>query len=209
MPKLIKQALLPLLIVFHLIGGVGMVFFDLEQFASLSMYNLLFSCFLLFLGQAKGVKNLFKLFIPVFLLGYFIEVVGVKTGYPFGSYMYGNALGVKLFEVPLIIGINWFMLVIGAGYMVKSLSKAFWIRIVLAASIMVLVDYPIEHMAATLDYWYWENDTIPARNFIGWFVIALIMQWLFNRIMIGSENKIAPWYIIVVTVFFIVLNICL
>lgn len=186
-----------------------MIFFDLEQFASLSMYNLLFSYLLIFLSQAKGRSEFIKLFIPVFLLGYFIEVLGVKTGFPFGTYVYGDALGVKLLDVPLIIGVNWFMLVMGAGYIVKSQFHSIWVRVIVAATIMVMVDYPIEQMASTLDYWSWEGDYIPVQNFVGWFAIALIMQWMFQKIMAKTENKLAPWYIVVVAVFFVMLNVFL
>lgn len=186
-----------------------MVFFDLEMFSSLSMYHLLFSFLLIFLAQQKGRSEFLKLFIPVFLLGYTIEVVGIKTGFPFGSYYYGEALGFKVFDVPLIIGVNWFMLVMGAGYIVNKWIKPQWLRVVLASLIMVAVDYPIEQMASTLDYWHWQNDDIPAQNFVGWFVIAVIMQWLFQRIMKDTENKLAPWYIVVVAVFFVMLNVFL
>lgn len=209
MPKVIQQALLPFLILFHLIGFTGMVFFDLEQFSALSMYHLLFCFLLIFLAQQKGKEAFFRLFVPVFLLGYFIEVVGIKTGFPFGTYRYGDALGVMVLDVPLIIGVNWFMLVMGAGYITDRWFAKDWLKIVIASLIMVAVDYPIEQMASTLDYWHWKDDQIPAQNFIGWFVIALLMQWLFQKLMKDTENKLAPWYIIVVAVFFIMLNVFL
>jgi len=39
--------------------------------------------------------------------GLAIEAVGVATGFPFGSYVYGDALGPKLLDVPLVVPLAW------------------------------------------------------------------------------------------------------
>lgn len=205
----ITKLTLPTLIIFHLIGLVGMIFFDLRQFASLSMYNLLLSLVLLCVAQISSKLNFVKLFIPVFAVGYAVEVLGVHTGFPFGNYHYGSSLGIKLFEVPLIIGVNWFMLVMGAGFLTQLFLKNRGVQILVSALIMVLVDFPIEQMASKLDYWHWEGDVIPVQNFAGWFVISVFMQWLFQLYMKGQKNILAVPYIIVVSIFFLMLNISL
>lgn len=205
----ITKLTLPTLVIFHLIGLVGMIFFDLRQFASLSMYNLLLSLVLLYVAQISSKLNFVKLFIPVFAVGYAVEVLGVHTGFPFGNYHYGSSLGIKLFEVPLIIGVNWFMLVMGAGFLTQLFLKNRGVQILVSALIMVLVDFPIEQMASKLDYWHWEGDIIPVQNFVGWFVISVFMQWLFQLYMKGQKNILAVPYIIVVSIFFLMLNISL
>src|SRR5689334_23098853 len=43
----------------------------------------------------------------VYALTLAAEVIGVATGAIFGAYSYGEVLGFKLLEVPLIIGLNW------------------------------------------------------------------------------------------------------
>ena len=40
------------------------------------------------------------------------EAIGVNTGLLFGTYEYGANLGFKIFGVPLIIGVNWTVLII-------------------------------------------------------------------------------------------------
>jgi putative membrane protein len=42
-------------------------------------------------------------------------MLGVHTGILFGNYKYGNALGLKLNDVPILIGINWFIVVYACG----------------------------------------------------------------------------------------------
>ena len=41
------------------------------------------------------------------LIGFIFEIIGVKTGLIFGHYKYCNGLGTKVFDVPLIISLNW------------------------------------------------------------------------------------------------------
>ncbi len=50
-------------------------------------------------------------FISIFLISYFVEVAGVRTGLIFGPYSYGRGLGLKLLDTPLLIGLNWVLLV--------------------------------------------------------------------------------------------------
>lgn len=209
MNKHIKTYTVPVLILFHLIGFAGMVFIDLERFALLSVYNLLLSVVLLFVSQVTSKANFLKLFVPVFVLGYLVELVGIITGFPFGDYHYGDALGFKLYDVPLIIGVNWFMLVMGSGFLVRKAVSNPWLQVICAALLMVVVDYPIEQMASTLDYWYWAGNNIPVSNFLGWFFVAIIMQILFVKYMYKERNHMAVPYLIIVSVFFVLLNLFL
>ena len=202
-----KGLLLAVLITFHLIGLFGMLFIDTGMFASLSLYNLLLSLALLLVAHQGSKTSFILLFIPVFIIGYTIELLGVQTGYPFGIYHYGEALGPKLFGVPPIIGVNWFMLAMGAGFLAKRLTSKPWIQVVISSLFMVGVDIPIEQLASALDYWYWKDNHIPIQNFLGWFMIALIMQVLFWKFMEEEKNHLAISYLLVVGVFFVILNI--
>ncbi len=184
-----------------------MVFINLERFAALSIYNLLLSVILLFISHASSQFNFLKLFIPVFVLGYLVELLGIVTGFPFGNYHYGEALGFKLYGVPLIIGVNWFMLVMGSGFLARKVVSNSWLQVLGAALLMVVVDYPIEQMASTLDYWHWEENNIPLSNFVGWFIVAIIMQVLFVKYMKRETNRMAVPYLVVVFLFFVLLNL--
>jgi putative membrane protein len=55
-----------------------------------------------------------------------LEVVGVKTGLIFGEYKYGSTLGIKLFEVPLIIGFNWVFVILGSISISRLITKMFF-----------------------------------------------------------------------------------
>jgi len=107
----------------------------------------------------------------------------------FGEYQYGAVLGFQVFEVPLIIGLNWFMLSYAIGAMVNR-----YVRIakpLIAAVLMVILDVIIEPVAVKLDYWSWVGDSIPLQNYLGWFVISLIIQFSFQQLLPQTHSKIA------------------
>ena len=44
--------------------------------------------------------------VLAYIVTFFLEVLGVSQGFVFGPYYYGDVLGPKLFNVPVIIGLN-------------------------------------------------------------------------------------------------------
>ena len=110
------------LVVFHLVGIIGINSASKDLFLQLTSLNLLLSCALVFINHTHYNKSFIWFCITLFLLGYVTEVIGVKSGIIFGEYIYGNTLGIKLLDVPLIIGINWLMLVYSVGTICLSFA---------------------------------------------------------------------------------------
>lgn len=201
-----------IMILFHLVGLLGIVFIDVDFFAGLSALNLLLSCILLFIDDEGPQKEFWQLFLLCFGLGYIVELIGITTGFPFGQYQYGENLGPLLFDVPLIIGLNWFLITMGAGFVSQELFSSRWARIVAAASLMVFVDFWIEPVADDLSFWRWGTewdypDYVPLYNYMGWFVVSVTMQYFFQRFMRLHINNLAIRYFFIVLTFFILLNI--
>lgn len=205
----VKRYAIALIIVLHLAGFVGMNIMEPEVFAGLTPFNLLLSAALIILGHNGSARSILTLFLITFFLGYAVELLGTQTGFPFGNYSYGSNLGPKLIGVPVIIGVNWFLMVMGSGFLLKVLSKNFLIQVIGAALIMMLVDLAIEPVAPVLDFWSWADGEAPLLNYIGWFFTALIMQFAFFKLIEQSRNILALTYFIAVTAFFILLNIAL
>ncbi len=200
--SLLRKYALHILILFHCIGFVGIAFINTEVFANLTLMNLLLSLLLVTICHEGDTKAFFGVFIFTWVLGYSVELLGIETGFPFGDYHYGFSLGPRLFDVPLIIGVNWFLMVLGGGYIAKRFIRHKAARVVVAALLMVAVDMLIETVAPQLNYWYWKDDVVPLANFIGWFAVAVIMQITFVTFMSSSTNKLAIPYMITVALFF-------
>ena len=198
-----NKILIGIIILFHLVGSVGLAIPSTKAyFLSLSSYNLLLSFLVVLI--APGLKRLrFYLFILfVFLIGYGVEWIGVHTHYLFGIYSYGKNLGFKLSGIPLIIGINWVVLILVThSISLKFLNHNIFTP-VLAAIFMVGLDFLIEPVAIKSDYWSWFENHIPVFNYVCWFFISLIIHFIYRKIGLTEQNTVYNCIYIVLVVFF-------
>ena len=96
----------------YIVGTIGLISpFTQPYFKLASSFNLWVSLILLLLFHQEYSKSFIMTVIGIFLVGFFIEVVGVHTGIIFGKYWYGETLGTKVLGVPLVIGANWLLLI--------------------------------------------------------------------------------------------------
>lgn len=193
------------IVILVILYGVGLSGILLPTFRSLvlplSAYNLLIS-FLILLNSYRWKKEILFASFLVFLIGFFVEWVGVHTSLLFGTYWYGANLGAKIIDVPFIIGINWAMLTLVCSAIGKSLVKSMLLQVVLSALLMTGMDWLMEPVAIKSDFWHWKNETIPVYNFICWFVVSLLTNWIFVKIAKPTLNKTAITLFILLTLFF-------
>lgn len=159
----------------------------------------------------KSYKSSGKLFlywiIITYVITFFLEVLGVKTGIVFGEYLYGSTLGLKLLEVPLIIGFNWVFVILGAISTAKLITKNNLIVSLIAAAIAVIFDFILEPVAIKLDYWQWSDNIIPLQNYAAWFVIAFFSSFFYTKLKVTIESKISIHYLSIQFVFFLFINL--
>jgi bisanhydrobacterioruberin hydratase len=198
-----KNIAIILLLIFHLVGTVGLCFdVCFSLFQSLSPFNLLLSLFLFVWANNDFKKKFFFLFLIVAFLGYFIEVVGVQTGLLFGEYYYGNTLGLQFFDVPLILGVNWFLLAVSFHGIVSHYSSKKWLIIFVSALLMVALDLLIEPVAMHLDFWQWQGDVVPFQNYFMWGLISAFMQWIICKFDLKFDKSICFGLIVAQVLFF-------
>lgn len=191
------------ILAFHLIGVAGTLFGPTSELTiSLTPLNLLLSAGLIFFTHAEPIKPLALFALISFVIGFSFEVVGVATGVIFGEYQYGPTLGWSWMNVPLVIGVNWFILSYCFAEIAGRLPLPFISRSFVGAVFMVLLDFLIEPVAVKLDYWQWTSGTIPIQNFIGWFVIALVIQFIANRVLGPIRNTLTIYLIISQIIYF-------
>ena len=182
-----------ILAVFYFVGVIGIIvpvtssfFLDLIPYALLLSFILL----VIFHDPKTDSKTLI-VFSGIYLFSFFVEVIGVNSGFIFGEYRYGNNLGIKFFNTPLIIGINWLFLVYITSSVTEKLKIPGILRIITASAIMLVYDIILEQVASSLDMWYWENDRIPLQNYLAWFILALIYHSAIKFLGIQIRNKLA------------------
>jgi len=191
------------LIFFHTIGLFLLGADWRQNFVFLTPYNLLLML-VVFLLASDRPKN-WGLYMAPIVLGYIIEVIGTNTGWPFGAYTYGTALGPRVLSTPLMIGVLWWVLIRAWFDLSDRWTQNAWVKSFITGTAMVLMDVLIEPVAIELGFWTWAEIEVPVANYISWFVLAT----LFARATAGgnTKNPQSPWVIAVLTVFFAVLNI--
>lgn len=199
--------LIVLLVIFYTVGIAGLTWDDYQAlFLGLTPLNLLLTLGLLKWADRDYGKRAVLAFVIVFLIGFWVEVAGVHTGVLFGEYNYGAPLGWKWLDVPLLIGVNWFLLGYGAAATAAYLVKNQWLKITLAAALMVALDVLIEPVAVQLDFWQWAGGNIPLKNYLMWFVTAWIVQLAFNLVGNRIDRKAGLYVFLIQVYFFALLN---
>jgi uncharacterized membrane protein len=148
-----------------------------------------------FLVVCLGVSNAF-------------ENLSILTGFPFGWYHYSDALGPKLFLVPLLIGPSYF----GVGYLSWTLARAVlgdddtrlagplsFATPAIASFIMVSWDLTIDPMMSTISgSWVWHNGGsyfgVPVSNFLGWYLTVYVFFQcfaLYARRRVATDTKVS------------------
>ncbi len=127
-----------------------------------------------YLGRRQATLSL----LALSAFGYAVETLGVATGFPYGPFYYGDALGYKLAGlVPYLLPVSYAPLVIGAvaaswGSPRRSLHA------LAAALLLVLMDAVLDPGAAALGFWVWPEGGayygVPASNYAGWLLSGLL-----------------------------------
>jgi putative membrane protein len=192
-----------------MVGLAGFIVppFDAIFLSIVPWHLLLMTIVILYSHNQPGGK--FLLFaLLVFVIGFMAEFIGVHTGWLFGSYTYGETLGSKLFNVPLMIGANWFLLIYATGVsMQRSRVKSMFFRIITGALILVLLDLLIEPIAIHFDYWHWATKNIPIKNYICWFLLSAVLLCIFEQFKFKLQSVVATVLLIMQFVFFMGLGI--
>jgi len=199
--------LIAIVVIFYSVGMIGTHIPNYRNsFFELSYFNLLLSFGILLASRVNMNKKFIGFLIFSFLIGMTVEWIGVHTGLLFGNYKYGENLGLKLFEVPLVIGLNWSMLTVITASFVDRIKSTMIIKILLAAALMTLFDALMEPVAITSDFWHWKGD-IPLYNYVCWFIVSLVLQAVYFRNQLAESNKVHDVLLFSMTVFFLSLLI--
>jgi bisanhydrobacterioruberin hydratase len=194
----------------YLAGMIGLSIPSTQAFFQfLTPFHLLSSFFFLILTQDKRNSAFWQFVLLAVLLGYFIEVLGVKTQMIFGAYQYQTTLGFKIFEVPPMIGINWFLMVFCAGVLIDKTFKSdknIILKSTFGATILTIFDYIAEPVAIDQNMWTWTFGVPPLQNYIAWFLVAFVLLFAFFRLKFTKNNPLAVALFIFQLIFFGVLR---
>lgn len=198
-----------LLPIFYLVGLIGhAVPATFPLMITLTPYTLLATAVVGYLPYAYAKESKLLLWaLATFLVTLFLEILGVKTGLVFGSYAYGDTLGLEFMGVPVLIGINWTLVILGTLTIVERLTKSVPVIMIATALITVVFDFIMEPVAIALDYWAWEGGPIPLQNYVAWGIISFVFAGLFKFMGLTNRRPLPLVILATQTVFFLGLRI--
>jgi putative membrane protein len=224
-PKVQKQQVATFIaLLFHVSGFLGMLTSYKGWFIANTSLNLLIM-FGLILWTHPGKNRAFLAFLFIaFVTGMITEIIGVNTGWLFGGYEYGKTLGEGLFNVPWLIGFNWFTITYCCGIVFSHLQSWFFARSPAAAAMLsaqsrffsfvidgatmaTIFDFLLEPVAVKLGYWRWlPHGEIPFTNYLCWFLISGLLLTVFKLLSFPKRNQFAVHLLIIEALFFLAIR---
>lgn len=168
------------------------------------IFNLLLNIFVVMhmLTLYRG-RDVVIFYVITLVISNLYENVGILTGFPFGSYDYTDALGPKIFLVPVLVGASyvgaayasWLMALIVLRQWRRPLSG--WSVVIVpafAAIFMVMWDLTFDPNNSTVrQWWIWEDGGayfgVPVTNFLGWYLTVFTFMLIFAWWMRGSKAQ--------------------
>ena len=190
--QLIEENRFTISVIFPLVGALGFIASAedfLPAYLAFSPFMILFGTIVMRLPLISGLKPLInrKSGLVLFLLilyAYGIEYVGLKTGWPYGSFEYlvelgpmieGVPVGLPLFFIPLAL--NSYLLV--NLFEVENFAK----RFLYTLGLIILVDLVLDPAAVSLGIWSYGGGFfygVPLSNFLGWIISGSVAVILFE-----------------------------
>lgn len=197
-----------------IIYSVGILGHSLENFLplmkDLTPFVLLLSIVLvIWFTRSDWNKSVIIWAVSTFLVTFILEAVGVATGAIFGRYTYGSTLGPGLFDVPVVIGLNWVIIIYAIVSILTKVTDNLFAFVFLTGSATVAFDFVMEPLAMHLNYWNWANGIIPLQNYIAWFVISSLAALVYFFLKQKPQKDLPIYLVVIQLVFFLLLDIIL
>lgn len=132
-------------------------------------------------------KNWLRLWeiIACTLFGLILEIGNTYLAH---SYFYSPNFLVQIFNVPLVIGFGWAVIIYCAMLLSDQYKVKWYLRPWLDALTVLSLDLSLDAIAIRLGFWRWliplnaEWYGVPFENLIGWILVALSFSFLIRFI---------------------------
>lgn len=139
----------------------------------------------------RGAALALRLVLVTALPGFAVEVLGVRTGFPFGDYGYSHRLGPLLLDTPVVVAFAWTMLAWPAALAARRLARGFPARVLIGAWALAACDLFLDPQLVAAGGWRWSDPaphlpgvpTVPLTNYVGWLGVALALSFLVQRVI--------------------------
>lgn len=190
-------------LVVHIAGAIGMMSPMRMYFLALTPLNLFFSFILVTYFHPEKTSVFWRNLILIVTLGFLIELLGVNTGWPFGIYQYEWAFGPQLWNTPIVIGLNWFIMTYSGVYILRKLLRNDFLTALISGLCITLLDVVLEPVAINSSYWTWATEHVPLNNYVTWFICITGFSYLLLKTEGQVSNPMVKWVFGSQVIFFI------
>lgn len=143
-------------------------------FNSIYTQNIGFLTLLIFVLFVISTFTNIKTFLFISLTTFIIELIGVKTGFPFGFYTYNTSdYWQAVLGVPIIISLAWYVIII-------TLTRIFKNPFLVGLN-AIFIDVFIEDFALQKNIWIWNTSSIftaPIVNYLSWGILSGLVSFI-------------------------------
>jgi len=155
---------------------------QLRDLTTIAAVVVFFGASVLHAAASRSIAFALWLIVVAAGIGFGVELLGTRTGLPFGTYSYTGDLGPRLADVPVIIPLAWTMMAYPALIMARATTTRPLLGVLLAAWALTAWDLFLDPQMVAAGQWEWAEDGlylgIPLTNFAGWFVTGLVIMAL-------------------------------
>jgi len=191
-------------------GFFGLLSDQKDFFLIMSPLAIIVTFILLILNYDFKQKGFITALISIITIGFLVEFLGVNYDLFFGSYEYGNNLGYKIGGVPIIMSVNWLVLIFLAGsFTEKIIPNSLLLKVLFGSLLMVFLDIFLEICAPKLDYWKFNEEVVPISNYNSWFIISAICLYIYFKLIKEKEYTLSTNMLVIHFAFFGLLSVFL
>ena len=157
-------------------------------------------------GLSRGATAGLRLLLLVAGTAVAFEAVGLATGFPYGRYHYGAALGPTVLGVPFLVPLAWLMMAWPSWVLADRLtrqvraSRRNAARVVLAAAVFAGWDVVLDPQLVQAGYWTWSHPspalpgipTVPLTNLAGWLLAGVVVMTLIQLVVVRTSVPGVP-----------------
>lgn len=138
----------------------------------------------------------FRRYVSITLtFAFLIELIGLNTGWPFGTYTYDASLGPQLLGIPLVVPFAWAMMAHPLLIVARRMTKTF--TFLYGGFALMAWDLFLDPQMVGDGRWKWEvtgshvpfQPDIPLSNMFGWLLAGIALMGLLNILLPKEQRK--------------------
>ncbi|MFA5368813.1 MAG: carotenoid biosynthesis protein [Candidatus Paceibacterota bacterium] len=154
-----------------------------------------FFSFIIILWREILQRNKMRVF-EIISCAVFGMILEIGNTYLAHTYSYSNLFLIKIFDVPLAIGLGWAVIIYCAMLLSDQYKVPWTLRPLIDALTAIILDLSMDVIAIRLSFWHWsipldqEWYGVPFENLVGWIFVVLSFSYLIRFIRTLNPKRL-------------------